>query len=411
MDNKNVNLYKTTLILGILVVLAFGTGFYTDSYFKSSGSGSVVFVSNSDQSQVISTSTIDMAPFWKVWQILGDRFVPTIKASKRIDDQEKLWGAIQGLTSAYGDPYTVFMPPEDSKNFTSDIAGNFEGVGMEIGIKNDILTVVSPLKGTPAYNAGVKSGDQILSINGTSTEGMSVDSAVKLIRGPANTAVIIKVLREGRADPFEISITRGVINVPTIDTDTKGDVFIIKLYNFYAPSADAFKGALREFVKSGKGKLVLDLRGNPGGYLEAAVDMASWFLPMGKVVVRESTGNKTDEIVYRSKGYDVFSGGLKMAVLADGGSASASEILAGALQEQGVAKLVGTKTFGKGSVQELLPITPDTSLKVTIARWLTPKGNSISEGGLTPDYEVKITEKDVKDGKDPQLDKALEILK
>jgi len=408
MDN-NLKLGKFLLIFGTIFVLVFGAGMYLGLKISDFGQEKIVFVNNSEIDKT-STTSINLTPFWDVWKTLDQRFVPTIKSSKKIDNQEKLWGAIKGMTDAYGDPYTVFMPPEESKDFENDISGNFEGVGMEIGIRNNILVVVSPLKGTPAYKAGVKSGDQIITIDGKSAEGMSVDKAVKLIRGEAGTIVEIKFSREGSTKPLELKITRGVINVPTLDTETKGDIFVIKLYNFYAPSADAFKNSLREFVESGKHKLVLDLRGNPGGYLESAVDMASWFLSMGKVVVSENLGNNVEGKIYRSKGYDVFNNQLKMVILIDGGSASASEILAGALQEHGKAKLVGTKTFGKGSVQELIKITPDTSLKITIARWLTPKGNSISENGLTPDYEVKITEKDLKDEKDPQFDKAVDVL-
>lgn len=404
--NDNIKKYKIFLITTILVIAAFGSG----TYF-----GKTALKSNNTNLNIqdigMASSSINMDEFWAVWRTLDEKFVYTHKGAKQISEQEKLWGAIQGMTAAYGDPYTVFMPPVQAKDFQSNINGNFEGVGMELAMKGTSIIVIAPLKDTPAYKAGVKKGDLVLTIDGTSTVGMTVDDAVGLIRGKAGTVVDIKFGREGVTDPIEIKITRGVIDIPTIDTEIKGDVFVIKLYNFYALSAEKFRLALREFVSSGKVKLVLDLRGNPGGYLEAAVDMASWFLPLGQTVVRESFGQNIEEQVYRSKGYDAFNSNLKMIILTDSGSASASEILAGALQEHGVAKLVGTKTFGKGSVQELLNITPDTSLKVTIARWLTPNGISISDGGLTPDYEVKFTAQDVKNGKDPQMDKALELLK
>ncbi len=359
-----------------------------------------------------SSEVIDMAPFWTVWKLLDKNYVPTgIAATTTVTAQERVWGAIQGMTAAMGDPYTVFMPPTDAQDFETNISGNFEGVGMEIGIKDKTLTVISPLKGSPAEKAGIKAGDKIITIDGQPAVDLATDKAVKLIRGPKGTTVKVSVMREGGVKPLTFEITRAVIDIPTVDTKITGDAFILSLYNFNAQSETQFDNALKDFVASKKTKLILDLRDNPGGYLDAAVDMASWFLPLGKAVVREDFGAGKPENVYRSKGYDIFNSNLKMVVLVDGGSASASEILAGALQEQGVAKLVGNKTYGKGSVQELLPVTPDTSLKVTIAKWLTPSGKSISENGLTPDYEVKISEADITAGKDPQMDKALELLK
>ncbi len=204
---------------------------------------------------------------------------------------------------------------------------------------------------------------------------------------------------------------RDIINIPTINTrELPGGIFVIELYSFSAQSPNLFRGALREFMLSKSDKLILDLRNNPGGYLEAAIDMASWFLPSNKVVVREDFGTSQKERVYRSKGYDVFNENLKFVILIDGGSASASEILAGALAEHNRAILVGTKTFGKGSVQELVDITKETSLKITIARWLTPNGQSISDGGVTPHHIVEYTAADREAGRDPQLDKAVEVL-
>ena len=351
------------------------------------------------------------APFWKVWKVLSDKYV----AATTTDTQARVWGAVQGLAASQGDPYTIFFPPEESKEFRNDIAGNFEGVGMEVGLKDGNLTVISPIKGSPAEKAGVRTGDKVIKIDGEATTGLTVEAAVKRIRGAGGTAVKITFVREGVADPIEKTIIRAVINIPTLETETKGDVFIIRLFSFTAQSPNLFRNALREFLKSGNHKLVLDLRGNPGGYLDAAWDIGSWFLPSGKPIVTEDFGGKGTNKVYRSKGYDVlntyFGKNYSVVILVNAGSASAAEILAGALQEHGVAKLVGVKTFGKGSVQELVEITPETSLKVTIARWLTPKGHNLSHDGLNPDYEVKMTQKDLDDKKDPQLDKALEILK
>ncbi|MBU6370517.1 MAG: S41 family peptidase [Patescibacteria group bacterium] len=402
---------KIVILSTVITLVVFGAGVYVGARFTPHvAAGEVVNIVD-DGSNTVSSTTVNMAPFWTVWNDLDQKFVATHKNEKLPSEQDKLWGAIQGMAAAYGDPYTVFMPPVESNDFNSNISGDFEGVGMELAADDagDIV-VVAPLKGTPAYAAGIKTGDILLSINGTSTANMDVDTAVGLIRGKAGTTVDLTFDRAGSSKPLDIKLMRAVINIPTIDTETKGDIFVIHLYNFYEPSANDFRGALRDFVQSGKSKLVLDLRGNPGGYLDAAVDMASWFLPLNDVVVRENFGSSTPENVYRSKGYNVFNNNLKMVILANQGSASAAEILSGALQEHGVAKLVGTRTFGKGSVQELLPITSDTSLKVTVARWLTPDGISISDNGLTPDYNVPMTDADVAAGKDPQMDKAIELL-
>lgn len=366
---------------------------------------------------------VDFAPFWTAWNVINEKFV-TAKATTT--DQEKVYGAIQGLAKSLGDPYTVFFPPEEDKRFETEISGAFEGVGMEIGIKGNVLTVVSPLKDTPAYRAGIKSGDQILKIDDKSTSEMTVESAVSIIRGTKGSSVRLTISRQDKPAPFEVTLTREVIKIPTINTELKpgsaaeggseiglreDGIFVITLYSFTGDAANLFRGALRQFVESGAHKLILDLRGNPGGYLEASVDIASWFLPAGKVVVSEeyATGRISD--VYRSRGYNVFNGRkLEMVILVNQGSASASEILAGALQEHGVAKLVGMKTFGKGSVQELVKITPDTSLKVTVARWLTPNGRSISEQGLEPDVVVDFTQADAEKKADPQMKAAVDLL-
>jgi len=273
------------------------------------------------------------------------------------------------------------------------------------------LVVVSPLKGSPAEAAGVRTGDAILFINGSSTENMGVDKAVSLIRGPRGTPVKISFLPVGAGKPVDRTIVRDTIKIPTIDVSEKpGGIFVIKLYSFTADSPGLFRDALRRFVLSGYRRLVLDLRGNPGGYLDAAWDMASWFLPAGKVIVTEDFGGKAEAVVFRSKGYDIFNDSLRMMILVDGGSASAAEILAGALSQQGRAELVGSKTFGKGSVQELVAVTPDTSLKVTVARWLTPNGTNLSHEGLVPKYAATTTEADIVAGRDPVLDKAVTLM-
>ena len=400
--------YRSYAFIAVLIALGvFFSGFYFGKNHQSEQDKVFSIINKTGTT----TEEVDFAPFWKAWNLIDQNYVITNGTStNKVDAQTRVYGAIQGMTSSLGDPYTTFFPPVESKNFNQEIQGQIEGVGMEVGIKDDVLTVIAPVKGTPAYRAAIKPGDKITKIDEKPTNGLSSDEAISLIRGKKGTTVKLTVVRTGVKEPFELSIVRDVINIPTVDTDTKGDVFIIHLYSFSAISPNLFRESLREFVDSGKYKLIIDLRGNPGGYLEAAIDMASWFLPAGKVVVKEDFRNQQDAQVYRSKGYNIFNDNLKLIVLIDGGSASASEILAGALHEQGVATLVGEQSFGKGSVQQLFDITPDTSLKVTIAKWLTPNGNSISHNGITPDVVVKFDEEAFKKGVDNQMVKALEIL-
>ncbi len=349
----------------------------------------------------------DFSPFWKVWNTINEKY----PSADKITDQERVYGAISGLMGSLDDPYSVFFAPDEAKIFEDDIAGNFSGIGLEIGIKNKILTVIAPLKDTPAYRAGIKSGDLILKIDKTSTSDLSVEKAVKLIRGEKGTTVMLTIFREEDKEPKEIKIVRDIINVPTLDTELRPDgIFVIKLYSFSQNSANLFRNAIRQFSISNTDKLLLDLRSNPGGYLDASVDMASWFLPSGKTVVIEDYGKDAKQKIFRSRGYNVFTDQLKFVILIDNGSASASEILAGAMQDHKKAKIVGTQSYGKGSVQEVVNVTLDTILKITVANWLTPNGTLIAEKGLTPNYKVEY-KKDKKDEKkDNQMDKAVELL-
>jgi carboxyl-terminal processing protease len=392
-----------------VLIVGFALGFVTDRELAARGIGGAVATG--------APQDVDFTPVWKAWNLLDQHFVPAAVASTSPlatttaqQNQDRVWGMISGLAASLNDPYTFFLPPQENQQFSEDMSGAFEGVGMEIAVKSGQLVVVSPLKNTPAERAGIKSGDQILMIDGKDTKGLDVSEAVKRIRGPKGTQVKLSVLRTGWDAPHEIDVTRDVINVPIVDTKVKGDAYVISVATFTSNSPELFRNALREFVQSGKTKLILDLRGNPGGYLDAAVDMASWFIPNGRVVVSEDYDGHEATIVHRSLGYDVFNSNLKMAILVNKGSASASEILSDALRFYGVGKLVGTQTFGKGVVQELFDITPETSLKVTVARWLGPDNIQIPLEGLKPDIQADITDEDVKAGRDPQMDAALKYL-
>lgn len=396
--------FLSNLTVVVLIVSAFLLGFFIGGE-RPSDISYVTEVENKVDNQ----TPVDFSPFWKSWKILNEKQIDASDTSA----EDKLWASIQGLTQAYHDPYTVFFPPKETKAFEEEISGNFEGVGMEVGLKDDVITVVAPLKNTPAEKAGIQSGDKIIRIDGTPTINMTIDDAVDMIRGEKGTIVKLTVLREGVVEPLEISITRASIQVPTLATELRKDgVFVISFYSFSANASEEFRQSLIEFKASSSNKLLLDLRGNPGGYLNAAVDIASYFLPRGKVVVREIGKDNKEIEVLRSKGYDLLEDKkpFEMVVLINQGSASASEILAGALQEHKIAELVGMRTFGKGSVQEVVPVTSNTRLKITIAEWQTPNGKSISEEGLEPNKEIEWTPDETNPEYDNQLEEAVEIL-
>lgn len=350
----------------------------------------------------------------KVQDTINEKFIFWKASSTLPTDKELEYGMIKGYVESYKDPYTVFFPPEEAKNFNENVQGSFGGVGMNVGMKDGNIVVISPLKDSPAMKAGIKAGDIITAVNGKNVLGLSSDSAVNLIRGPIDTKVVVTVLHSGSKATSDITIIRKEIKIPTIDTESKNGAFIIHLYNFSAESPELFKKAVNDFVASKLKYLVVDLRGNPGGYLEAAVNMSSYFLKEGQVVVSERQGKNETVLNHRSTGISGLPAGAKVVVLIDGGSASAAEIMAGALKDQGIAKIVGEKSFGKGSVQELVNYDDGSSVKVTIAKWYTPNGVNISESGIKPDVEVAVattTPKGYKGVYDSQLLKAIEVAK
>lgn len=399
MKHLSKNLLYAALSI-VLVLGIFSIGFYAGTEG----------VGLKKSTEVSASTPADLATFWRVWNLVEERYVPA-GPDDVINNDERVLGAIKGMVDAIGDPYTTFLTPEENAQFEESISGKFKGVGMEIGKRDGVLVVIAPIKDSPAERAGITSGDVLLQIDGESTADLSVDEAVQRIRGEKGTKVSLMLVREGDTEPRTVEVVRDEIRIPTLEYELRDDgVFVISLFNFSAGVEREFREALREFVLARTDKLVLDLRGNPGGYLDAAVDVSSWFLPVGKVVVREHFGDGKEEKIFRSKGYNIFNSNLKMVVLVDGGSASASEIVAGALKEHGVATIVGETTYGKGSVQELIEVTEDTALKVTIAQWLTPDGLSISKNGLEPDVVVEQVQEVPDNGSDNQLDKAIEIL-
>jgi carboxyl-terminal processing protease len=400
MDNtETTHVTRGVRIFGGIVVLAavFFGGVYI-GYQNRSATDKITSVIHKESPV---TATTDFDPFWKAWTIVDKKFA----GADAVSNEDRMYGAIKGMLASFDDPYTTFFPPSENALFESEISGTFNGIGIELGEKDDTLTVIAPLKDTPADRAGIKSGDKIVKIDDTMTNDISIDKAITLIRGKAGTSVALTIVREGLAVPKVIEVTREQISLPTVETEARPEhkAFIIHLYNFSAQSPQLFRNALDEYLASGYPNLLLDLRGNPGGYLEAAVTMAGWFIPEGKVVVKEIGKDPADVSVLTSKGPTLFPSKSKLIILVDQGSASASEILAGALSEQGIGVLVGEQTYGKGSVQEVIKLTDNTSLKITVAKWYTPNGVSISDSGLTPVVKIPYTN----DDKDAQLETAL----
>lgn len=393
----------------VLLALVFCSGVYSGRYIFPTNT-----VSAQDLNYSMGTVKIEVSPEMKLYEqvkkILDEKY---IKAGE-VKEDLKAYGSIKGLVESYGDPYTVFFPPAQAKEFKSVVSGTFSGVGMEVGVKEGVLTVVSPLKKSPAEKAGIKPDDKILKINGTSTEGMPSDVAVQLIRGEKGTPVTLTIFRKGEEKTREIVIIRDTIDVPVVDTQVSGDAFIISIYSFSETSAQKFQEALQLFVESKKKNLVIDLRNNPGGYLEASVLMSSFFFEANKLIVSEDFTRTNKKNNHTSKGFNAIPADVKIVILVNKGSASASEIMAGAFQDYNRAKIVGEQTYGKGSVQEYMELPDGTSLKVTVAKWLTPYGQSISDHGITPDILVAYDDKvkaDKKTGKlDNQLEAAVKIL-
>lgn len=348
----------------------------------------------------------DFSLFWEAWRTLQDKYVH----SDKLDYGRMTEGAIRGMVESLEDPYTVFMDREQTKQFSDDISGYFEGVGMEIGIKDKGLRVIAPLEGTPAQRAGIKPGDAIVRIEEDSTFGMSLEEAVAKIRGPKGTSVQMTILRDGWSESREIQVERAVIEIPSLALEMKeGNIAHLRLYQFSQKAPLDLRQAASEMRAMGAERMIIDLRNNPGGYLEVAQDIAGWFLESGSPVVIERVGPEEEERVYEAQGNAAFVS-MPVVVLINEGSASASEILAGALRDNRKIPLIGEASFGKGSVQELRRLRDGSSVKVTVAAWLTPGGTAIAEEGLDPDIPVPF-DPAADSQEDPQLERAIEVVR
>lgn len=408
---NNVKKFVPGLVLAVFVVITFFGGFYAGERKEKKISGDVSRVLAYSEEAANSSLTVnsddvfDFNLYWEVWDSIKQSHVD----KNQIKNKDLFYGSLKGMSAAADDPYTIFMDPTDAKEFADDLAGTFEGIGAEVGMRNDIVTIIAPLDGMPAQKAGLRAGDKVYAIDGKSTIGLTVDEAVKLIRGTKGTQVKLSILRNTNTKIQEFTITRDTIIVKSVKTEMRKDgIFIIKVTNFNDDTFGLFNAAVNEaLVKNPKG-LVLDLRNNPGGYLDTAVSMASEWIEAGPVVAEQFSDNVRNE--YPSNGNARLKN-IPTVVLVNGGSASASEIVAGALRDYKEATLVGEQTYGKGSVQSLRGLSDGSALKITVAKWLTPAGDAIDEKGIAPDHIVKLEQKDVDQNIDPQMDKALELLK
>ena len=346
------------------------------------------------------------APFWEAWNLIHQNFV-----DQPVDDVALMRGAIDGMMQALGDQHSTYMDPEEYKQANEGLEGSYEGIGAYVDTTADYLTVTSPITGSPAEEAGLLPGDKIIGIDGEDMTGIDAELARRKVLGPAGTTVVLTIFREGEDAPFDVSIVRARIVIASAEGEMlEGNIAYLQVTTFGPNTMPELSAALQELMPQNPKAIILDLRNNGGGYLQTSVEVTSQFIAEG-VVLYEQYGDGTRTT------YEVVPGGMAtdsdipMIVLINEGSASASEIVAGALQDSGRAKLLGTVSYGKGSVQNWIPLSDENgAVRITIAKWLTPNENTIHEIGLTPDYPVELTEDDRKADKDPQLDEAVRIL-
>lgn len=344
-------------------------------------------------------------PFWQAWDIVHQIYV-----DQPVNDEAMMQGAIEGMLESLGDQHSSYMDPDQYRQANIPLEGEYEGIGAWVDPNTKYLTIVSPMPGSPAEKAGLKPGDQIIAVDGEDMTGIDGNLVIRRVLGPAGTRVTLTILREGVEEPFDVTLVRAKIVIPSVTGEMlNGKIAYIQLLTFGENTVSELRTQLRDLLDQEPVGMILDLRNNGGGALVTAIDVASEFIEDGVIMYEEYGDGSRD--VYRAKG-----GGLAtemaLVVLVNEGSASASEIVAGAIQDHGRGLLVGSKTFGKGSVQNWIPLVNDQgAVRVTIARWYTPNGRSIHEVGLQPEVVVELTDEDIAAQRDPQLDKAIELLK
>ena len=394
---------KSLVLTAVLLVISFGFGF---NYGRSSlpsqnGASDILGLVKGDKTT--SEEKVDFGVFWEAWDLIEKNYI-----LGPLDYRKMVYGAVSGMVNSLGDPYSTFLTPEENSALDKDLKGVFGGIGAEVGYRDNAITVIAPLKGSPSEKAGLLAGDLIAEVDGKSTEGLNVDDVVNMIRGDKGTSVKVTVVRGKETLSFDI--VRDTIVDKTVKWEMKeGQVAYIEITQFKQDTAKELDAQIGDILAQDPKSIVLDLRNNPGGYLNVVVDVAGRFIDEGQTVVTEESG-KGEPKVYKASGGKRFNN-LPIAVLVNEGSASAAEILAGALKDNKLGTLVGKKTFGKGLVQGISELGDGSALKITVAKWMTPNGSNINKDGIAPDVEVEFSADDFKAGKDPQLDKALEILR
>ncbi len=381
----------------VLFVLGYQFGHVTSKSAVPEGEGNVLNLGT------VRTDDVDFREFWNAWALIKDEYV-----HQPVSERDLFYGAMHGLVSGLEDPYSVFFTPEEAEAFDQEVAGTFSGIGAEIDAKDDSIVVVAPIKNSPASKAGIRANDMILAIDGTETYGMTVNEAVSLIRGEKGSTVTLTIFRDGVAKPFEVKIVRDEITIESVEYEMRDDgIMVISIHMFNEDTTRLFAKAVQEVKNEGAKGIVLDLRDNPGGLLDQVINVTGYWTGNQTVVIERM---QEREEPYTSGGVATLAG-IPTAVLVNGGSASASEILAGALQDYGLGYLIGEQTFGKGTVQQLLDLKDGSAIKLTIAEWLTPTGRSIHKVGIEPNELVPFTEEHAKQNATPQLDAAIVYLK
>ncbi len=393
------------LFLAVFTAAAFAIG-YDVGYQR--GAASVVptgegQVNGQGETPVGLGDDVNFSMFWDVWDLIKNSYV-----DQPVSEKDLYYGALRGMLSGLSDPYSLFFDPKDNKAFQDELSGSFDGIGAEVGQKDGQLIVISPLVGSPAETAGLKAGDKIYFIDDADTSTMTVDVAVNHIRGQKGTTVKLSISRDGVKELQDIVITRDTITMDSVKYVMRDDgIALIDIYFFNDKTSGLFNDAVQQIAMKNPKGIVLNLRNDPGGYLDAAIDVAGAWVD-NDVVVSERTQEKNTPF---SSTQVALLKGIPTVVLVNEGSASASEIVAGALQDDKLATIVGTQSFGKGSVQEFHDLPDGSAVKLTIAKWYTPLGRSIDKHGITPDEIVEFTKEEYAAGKDPQLDRAIEIIK